>query len=263
MATWIRGHCEANGIRIHFIRTGGGKPPVVLLHGLSGSGASWTPVARILARDFDVVMPDARGHGGSSAPRDGYRYDELANDVIGLVHALELVRPVVVGHSMGGLTAAVVASRGTGLLRGVVLVDPTFLTPERQREVYASDVAEQHRRLLGLAKSDVAADIAARHPRRSAEIVELLAEARLRTQLVAFDVLAPPNPSYRDVVGAIDAPVLLVLGDAPVVSLEMAAELGLRTEQIRDAGHGVPFDQPERLAEVVATFVRELDGMLA
>lgn len=263
MATWIRGDCEANGIRIHFIRTGGGKPPVVLLHGLSGSGASWTPVARILAREFEVVMPDARGHGGSSAPHDGYRYDDLANDVIGLVHALELVRPVVVGHSMGGMTAAVVASRGEGLLRGVVLVDPTFSTPERQREVHASDVVEQHRRLLGLTKSGVAAEIATRHPRRSSEIVELLAEARLNTRLVAFDVLAPANPDYRDVVGAIDIPALLVIGDTPVVSLEMAAELGLRTEQLQDAGHGVPFDQPVRLAEVVASFVRELDGTVA
>src|ERR1700709_317338 len=111
MATWIRGDCEANGIRIRYIRTGGGKPPVVLLHGLSGNGASWTPVARMLAREFDVVMPDARGHGGSSAPRDGYRYDDLANDVIGLVHGLELVGAVVVGHSMGGMTAAVAATR--------------------------------------------------------------------------------------------------------------------------------------------------------
>jgi pimeloyl-ACP methyl ester carboxylesterase len=263
MATWIRGDCEANGIRIHYVRTGGGKPPLVLLHGLSGSGASWTPVARTLARDFDVVMPDARGHGGSSAPPDGYRYDELANDVIGLVHGLELVGPIVVGHSMGGMTAAVAASRGEGLVRGVVLVDPTFLSPERQREVYASDVVEQHRRLLGQTKSAVAAEITTRHPRRSSEIVELLADARLNTRLVAFDVLAPANPDYREVVGAIDIPALLVIGDTPVVSIEMATELGLRTEQIRDAGHGVPFDQPERLAEVIASFARELDGTLA
>jgi pimeloyl-ACP methyl ester carboxylesterase len=262
---WTSGDCEANGVRIRYLRTGGAKPPIVLLHGLIGNGATWTPVARALEGDFDVVMPDARGHGGSSAPSHGSRYDDLADDVIGLIRGLELARPVLLGHSMGGMTAAVVASRRAVSLRGLVLVDPTFLTAERQREVYASDVAEQHRRMLGLQKSESVADLRARHPRRSAEIVELLAEARRSSSLDAVAVLAPPNPDYRDVVRAIDVPTLLVIGDNPVVSLETAMELrGLnprvRIEQIGDAGHGLPFDQPERLGDAVGAFYRSLSG---
>jgi pimeloyl-ACP methyl ester carboxylesterase len=105
-------------------------------------------LARALADDYDVVMPDARGHGDSGAPEDGYRYDDLAADVVGLMDALDLSAPVLLGHSMGGLTAALVASENPGRLRGLVLADPTFLTPERQREVHESDVAQQHRRLL-------------------------------------------------------------------------------------------------------------------
>jgi N-formylmaleamate deformylase len=247
---------ETNGIKIRYLRTGGGKRAVVLLHGLTCSGATWTPLARALADDFDVVMPDARGHGGSSAPLHGYSYDDHAGDVLGLIRDLELDRPVVVGHSMGGMVAAVVATRAR--LRGVILVDPTFLSPERQREVHDSDVALQHRRVLGLAKADFIAELRARHPRRSAELIELLADARQRTSLAAFGVLAPPNPDYRDVVRAIDVPSLLVIGDSPVVTLEIAAELGMRAVQIRDAGHGVPFDQPDRLAEVVALFLCKL-----
>ncbi|NOK19777.1 alpha/beta fold hydrolase [Corallococcus carmarthensis] len=264
MTTWRRGACETNGIDIHYLRTGGANPPVVLLHGLIGSGACWTPVARALEGEFDVVMPDARGHGGSSAPRHGYRYDDHASDVVGLIRGLELSRPVLMGHSMGGMTAAVVASRGEGGIRGLVLVDPTFLSPERQREVHDSDVAEQHRRALGLSKSDLVAQARARQPRRSPELIELLAEARLKTHLDAFDVLTPPNPEYRDVVRAIDVPTLLVIGDSsPVVTLEMATELRslnprVRIEQVQDAAHGLPFDQPERLAEGVASFLREL-----
>ncbi len=264
MTTWFRGHCDANGIRIHYLRTGGAKPPVVLLHGLMGSGACWTPLARALEGEFDVVMPDARGHGDSSAPHHGYRYDDHASDVMGLIRGLHLARPVLVGHSMGGMTAAVVASRGALLLRGLILVDPTFLSPERQREVRDSDVADQHRRDLGLRRSDLVAQARARHPRRSPEIVELLAEARLKTRMGAFDVLTPPNPEYRDVVRAIDVPSLLVIGDSsPVVTLEMATELRslnprVRIEQVQDAGHGLPFDQPERLGQVVASFLREL-----
>ena len=264
MTTWSSGICETNGIRIHYLRTEGAGYPVVLLHGLTGSGACWTPLARALEGEFDVVMPDARGHGGSSAPQHGYRYDDHANDVAGLIRGLDLSRPVLLGHSMGGMTAAVVASRGAGALRGLILVDPTFLNPERQREVRDSDVADRHRQALGLRKPDLVAQERARHPRRSPEIVELLAEARMRTRMGAFDVLTPPNPEFREVVSAIDVPSLLVVGDtSPVVTLEMAAELSslnprLRIEQVRDAGHGLPFDQPERLGELVASFLREL-----
>ncbi|WP_437672999.1 alpha/beta fold hydrolase [Sorangium sp. So ce131] len=264
MTTWLSGVCETNGINIHYLRTGGAKHPVVLLHGLMGSGACWTPVARALEGEFDVVMPDARGHGGSSAPHHGYRYDDHASDVVGLIRGLELSRPVLLGHSMGGMTAAVVASRGAGVLRGLILVDPTFLSPERQREVHDSDVADQHRQALRLQKSELVAQARARHPRRSPELVELQAEARLKTRMGALDVLTPPNPEYRDVVSAIDVPSLLVIGDSsPVVTLEMATELRslnprVRIEQVQDAGHGLPFEQPERLGEVVLSFLREL-----
>lgn len=264
MTTWTRGVLDANGIRIHYLRTGGARPPVVLLHGLTGNGACWAPVARALESAFDVIMPDARGHGRSSAPHHGYRYDDHASDVVGLIGGLQLSRPVLLGHSMGGMTAALVASRGAGLLRGVILVDPTFLSPERQREVHESDVADQHRRTLALQKHELVAQIRARHPRRSPEIVELLAEARLKVCMDAFDVLTPPNPDYRAVVSAIEVPSLLVMGDDnPVVTLEMASELcslnpRVRVEQIQGAGHGLPFDQPERLAEVVGSFLREL-----
>ena len=150
MTNWMSGVCEANSINIHYLRTGGCKPPLVLLHGLTGSGACWTPSARALEGESDVVRPDARGHGNSSTPPTGYRYEDHAGDVVGLIQGLGLVAPVLLGHSMGGMTAAVVASQMGAALRGVILADPTFLSPERQREVYESDAVEQHRQLLSL-----------------------------------------------------------------------------------------------------------------
>jgi N-formylmaleamate deformylase len=259
--SWTTGICDANGIDVHYLRTGGSKPPLVLLHGLLGNGACWSPVARALEDEYDVVMPDARGHGKSSTPLHGYRYDDHASDVMGLMRSLGLTSAIVLGHSMGGMTAAVVASQAAEVVRGVILVDPTFLSPERQREVCDSDVAEQHRRLLGPGRADLLAELRARHARRSPEIVELLVEARLQTRMSAFDVLTPPNPEYRELVRTIGVPILLAIGDAPVVSLETARELQhlnprLRVEQIQGAGHGVPFDQPERLAAVVRSFIR-------
>lgn len=259
----MTGVCEAGGGNIHYLRTARARPPLILLHGLAGNGACWCPLARSLEGEFDVVMPDARGHGNSSAPLDGYRYDDHASDLLGLIRGLRLAAPFLLGHSMGGMTAAVVASQMGDVISGVILADPTFLSPQRQREVYDSDVAEQHRRLLSLNKDDVLAEIRTRHPRRSSEIVELLAEARLQTRMSAFDVLTPPNPEYHQVVSAICVPILLVIGDVPVVSLATARELQslnprVRVEQIQDAGHGVPYDQPERFEAVVRSFLRSV-----
>jgi pimeloyl-ACP methyl ester carboxylesterase len=260
MTNWTTGAFETNDARIHYLRTGGAKPPLLLLHGLTGSGVCWGPLARALESEYDVVMPDARGHGNSSTPLDGYRYADLAGDVVGLIQGLKLSVPILLGHSMGGMTAAVVASQLGAAVRGVILADPTFLTPQRQREVYESDIVEQHRRLLSLDKSDALAEARARHVHRSAEIVELVTEARLKTRMQAWDVLRPPNPDYRQLVGAICVPILLVIGDAPVVSPETARELQdlnprLQIEQIEGAGHGVPHDQPERFAAVVKSFL--------
>jgi N-formylmaleamate deformylase len=266
MTHWMSGICATNGIEIHYRRTGGSKTPLVLLHGLTASGDCWGPLAAALASEYDVVMPDARGHGNSSTPPGGYRYQDHANDVVGLVQRLGLAAPVLLGHSMGGMTAALVASQSAVPIRGVILVDPTFLGPERQREVHASDLAEQHRRLLRLDKEEVLDQARARHPRRRPELIELAIEARLRTRTEPFDVLIPPNPGYHALVRSIQVPILLVIGDqGPVVSIETARELQdlnprLCIEQIRGAGHGVPHDQPECLAEVVRSFLQSLQA---
>ena len=261
---WMTGVCQANGINIHYLRTGGSRPPVVLLHGLTGSGACWSPLARALEGAYDVVMPDARGHGNSSTPLNGYRYQDHASDVIGLIQGLELAAPVLLGHSMGGMTAAVVARQIATAIRGIILADPTFLNPQRQREVHESDVVEQHRQLLSLDKRDVLAQARVRHAHRRPEFVELLSEARLKTRIGAFDVLTPPNPDYRQLVSTIHVPILLVIGDnGAVVSLETARELQnlnprLRVEQVQAAGHGLPYDQPERFEAVISSFLRSV-----
>ena len=261
MTDWSTGYCETNGIHIHYMRTGGSKPPLVLLHGLTANGACWAAFAHAMEADYDVIMPDARGHGKSSVPDYGYRYEDHANDVVGLIEALRLPPSILIGHSMGGMTAAVVASRNPELLRCLVLADPTFLSPKVQRGIRDSDVADQHRRYLNMSLDDLVAEARIRHPDRPLDTIELIARARLQTSLAAFDVLTPPNPDYMQVVSAIEVPSLLVIGgSAGVVSPDVAADLQrhnplLLLEQIREAGHGLPYDQPERFAVVVKSFL--------
>ena len=192
---------------------------------------------------------------------DGYQYEDHANDVAGLINSLKLPPPVLVGHSMGGMTAAVLASRKPNLLRGLILADPTFLTPKVQREVRDSDVADQHRKMLNMSLDEVMAEARARHPNRPSETLELFARARLQTSMRAFGVLTPPNPDYKQLVREIDVPTLLVYGDKGVVSSVVAAALqrlnsAFQVEQIREAGHALHIDQPERFAAVVKSFLR-------
>ena len=263
LANCASGRCQSNGVDIHFLRTGGNKPPLVALHGLIGSGACLSPLASTLEGDFDVILPDARGHGQSSAPASGYSYSALAADVIGLIEKLELDAPILLGHSMGGLTAALVASLPASVLSGLVLVDPTFISPEWQREAFASGVADEHRQLLTLARSDLLVRARERSPHRSAGMIDHLVDARLQTCLSAFEILTPPNPDFRELVLRFRVPTLLVLGERGVVSLETAKELQrlnplVCLELITDVGHGLPYDEPSRVGEAVLSFLRRL-----
>lgn len=261
MDKWTTGFCEANEINIHYLRTGGDKPPIILLHGLMGSGACWTPLAKALEGDYDVIMPDARGHGNSSRPERGYNYNCLAADVLSLIEVLSISKPVILGHSMGGMTAALVASQISKQLKSLVLVEPTFLTPKRQREVYESDVAARHFQILNQSREDFLAEMRIKRSHRSNELIELLVQARYQTCIDAFEVLVPPNPNYKELVNNIDIPSLLVIGGAGgVVSPEEAAELAkmnqrLEILQVAAAGHGIPYDQPALLAAIVRDFL--------
>lgn len=257
--SWESDVCQTNGINTHYLRTGGDKPPVILLHGLMLSGACWTPLARTLEEDYDVIMPDARGHGLSSAPTHGYHYQALAHDVIGLIETLELTAPILLGHSMGGMTAAMVANKKP--IKKIILADPTFLTPERQRDVYKSNVAEQHRQVLKRSKENFLAEMMVRHSHRSPEIIRLFTEARYQTSIHAFQILTPPNPDYLELIHNLNVPGLLIIGDSsPVVSDEMATKLAevnnqLEVAKIKDAGHAIPYDQPEQFAAIVKFYL--------
>ena len=59
---WYEADVLANEMHTHYYRTGGEKPQLVLLHGFSENGLCWSRVAKALEREYDVIMPDARGH---------------------------------------------------------------------------------------------------------------------------------------------------------------------------------------------------------
>jgi len=83
---WYEDDVFANEMRTHYYRTGVAYPHLVLLHGFSENGLCWSRVAKALEGEYDVIMPDARGHGLSSGPETGYAQELVTADVAGMRH---------------------------------------------------------------------------------------------------------------------------------------------------------------------------------
>ncbi len=78
--------------------------PVVLLHALAAGANDWLEIANALSDRWRVIALDQRGHGGSARP-GSYSFEQMRGDIARLIDGLGLVRPVLIGHSMGGTVA--------------------------------------------------------------------------------------------------------------------------------------------------------------
>ncbi len=116
---------QANGLRLHVLDWGGDGQPILCIHATGFLAALWHPVAVALTRRAHVFALDLRGHGDSE-PGDSYWWSVFADDVAGVLSALDSRSAVLVGHSVGGAAAALCTARRPGLVRGLVLVDPVI-----------------------------------------------------------------------------------------------------------------------------------------
>jgi pimeloyl-ACP methyl ester carboxylesterase len=121
---------EVDGARVLVAELGGG-PPIVLIHGLGGTFRYWLESARRLARHYRVLVVDVPGFGGSDPAAVPFSMLAAGERVLAASEALGARRPVLVGHSLGGPIAALVAARSPERVGGVVLVSTTGLSPER------------------------------------------------------------------------------------------------------------------------------------
>jgi pimeloyl-ACP methyl ester carboxylesterase len=121
----------ANGTELHLLQWGDpSAPPLLLVHGMRGHARWFTPVGPALATHYRVLSVDLRGHG-HSAHAPPYGHDVYAQDIVALVDALQLERPILVGHSMGGSVTVRAASRLGSRLQALVLVDAGLGPPPR------------------------------------------------------------------------------------------------------------------------------------
>ena len=265
MSSWMQGDVSTNGMRMHYYRTGGDKPPLVLCHGFSDNGLCWTRVADALEADYDVIMIDARGHGLSDAPEGEYGPQAMAADVAGLIEALELGRPMVMGHSMGGATTLNLAADYPELVSRAILEDagayqipaPTDDAPQRNNlAVWAEEM-----------QSKTLEEIMAMGREDSPEWDEIefgpWAAAKLQLRAEAMGVRARPRPPWREVFGRVQCPLLLITADndkGAIVTPENAAEAARINDKVEvvhipGAGHNVRREQFEPFMDAVREFL--------
>jgi pimeloyl-ACP methyl ester carboxylesterase len=112
----------ANGTKL-YVRVGGRGPAVVLLHGYGETGDMWVPLAKDLARDHTVVIPDLRGMGLSAKPAGGYDKKTQAGDVARILDALKLERAALVTHDIGNMVGYAFAAQYRDRVTCFVVID--------------------------------------------------------------------------------------------------------------------------------------------
>jgi len=104
------------------------KPALLFHHGFTDNGLCWDRLASKFVNNYQCYLLDARGHGKSSDPSADLRYTDLMEDVLDFCERLKLHDVVVIGHSMGGVLATMIATDDKEFIKGVVLEDPAFPT---------------------------------------------------------------------------------------------------------------------------------------
>jgi 2-succinyl-6-hydroxy-2,4-cyclohexadiene-1-carboxylate synthase len=265
-----------DGLRLHVARSGEGMgPPLVLLHGFTGSTDTWDFLREPLGASHDVIAVDLPGHGRSAAPHHMARYGlgRFADDLVRVLDALAVDRVALLGYSMGGRAALRFALRHPDRLTALVLesTSPGIADPAQRDERVASDAALAE----SIEREGVRAFVERWEQLPMWESQRALPEAT-RTVLRAQRMANRPHGlanSLRgagagvdepvlDRLGTIVAPALLVVGalDAPYLALGRLMERAINHAQlcvVPGAGHAVHLEQPDAFVRAVATFLRD------
>lgn len=123
---WSEGYVYANGIRIHYYHAvpAPGKPIMVMVHGVTDIGLSWTTLTWKLQDSYNIYMVDTRGHGLSDPFTPADDGNTLVKDVVEFVRAMKFEKPILMGHSMGAATVMRVGAEYPDLAKAIIMLDP-------------------------------------------------------------------------------------------------------------------------------------------
>jgi len=116
-----------DGVELFYTEAGSGEPPVLLVHGWTCDHTAMAPLSTYFRRGHRVVSVDLRGHGQSDKPEQEYSMAVFADDLAWMCKELGLEKPIVIGHSMGGVIAVALAARFPDLPSAVVTLDSPVL----------------------------------------------------------------------------------------------------------------------------------------
>ncbi len=250
----------------------GEGPPLLILHGLFGSGTNWRGIARRLAQSHHVLLVDARNHG-TSPHAPSMQYAQMAGDVRALMDAQGIRQATVMGHSMGGKTAMTLALQCPERVARLVVVD---IAPRPSPGDHAPLIAAMRSLHLAAPMRRADADRA---------LAEHVADAALRSFLLQNLVADGEHLRWRINLDAIEAsmPALLGFGDIAAGAVYPGPALFIRGDRsdylqpsdleaihaifpaarlatIADSGHWVHADKPHEFIETLLAFLRDGDA---
>lgn len=256
----------APDVRLHVREWHGDGTPVLLVHGLASNSLLWDGVgARLAERGHAVAAVDQRGHGRSSKPDDGYDFETVTADLVGLIEALDFDRPVVAGQSWGGNVVIELGRRHPDFVSGVVAVDggtielatrfpsweeaaKAMAPPKLMGTPFAQMEAWARRSHEGWPDGAVEAALANFEVREDGTVAPWLTFER---HMAILRSLWEHRPST--IYGDVRVPVLLVpAGDAGKVADAEAALPQARVRAFPGAHHDVHLQHPVEVADAIA-----------
>jgi pimeloyl-ACP methyl ester carboxylesterase len=242
----------------------GSGPPTLLLHGIGNYGRYWDLFADAVAGRLALVAPDARGHGESGRPAEGYAPADFTADAMAVLDRLEIDRAVVVGHSMGGLHSINLTARHPERVRALVIVDaspdPLPAGAERAQRLLTGRpprFANRKEARAYLERTSPGYTAAVYENRLAFAFREQDGELVWRSEPAALERIMTgrmPTEDRWDALARIACPTLVVRGTrSNVLSDDAAHEMVRSLADGRlmevDAGHNVPLDRPRELAD--------------
>jgi pimeloyl-ACP methyl ester carboxylesterase len=249
-----------NGVNLRYLDTGSGDPSLVFIHGWCCNQSMWGAQIEAFAPRHRIIAVDLRGHGESDKPDQDYTIDQFAGDMAWLIREIGLDRPVLIGHSMGGVTALKLVREHPNIARAAVFVDAGIMPiPEEIRPLIGQTVEA----LKSPAYREVAANVVKQFLFREESPPEL------RDKVAESMATAPQRVMYTAIASTLSEENYPP-GQVPVPSLFVkAATLQATEEQLRerypgmevasvDAGHFIQLEKPAELNAHISRFLEKL-----
>jgi len=254
-----------NGIELNIQDRGNGMPAIIFLHYWGGSSRTWADVITALPAAYRTIAPDLRGWGDSSAPvNNDYALIDFVRDILAMVEALSVRQYVLVGHSMGGKIAQLLASLHPRGLVGLVLIAPA---PPMPLSLFPDARQAMENAYSSPGAVDMAIDHMLSAKPLSPKLRQQIAEDSLRGAAQA-KIAWPKDTSQEDIcrdVAGITLPTVIIGGELDRVDNIAVLKSDLLPlipqailHELPGTGHLSPLESPKEIAVIVGEFVEQL-----